>query len=718
MAGDVFTRVFTEILNKHAPLKVIQNRKHYIPYISKELKAVMKCRDDLKQKAARTGDVNDFNEYKKKRNEVTTKLRTAKSDYFRSKFAQDDQSSGEVWKTAFMVLGRNKSEFPSQILISQKLCSAPSEIAEEINKFFINKIAKLKQNSQEVLQSSLSELKRFLATRSVPAEGFSLKAISREETEKLIKTMKGKKSCGLDWICGYSLKLASKDLTDELEQLINISIKNGQFYSKWKLSKVLPGFKNKGSKFDASFYRPISNLSEVSKLAEKAVHQQVYDYLRKHSLIHPDHHGFLQNHSTATALQQLVDIWLKAADEGKLSASILLDLRAGFDVINHQLLIQKLKEYKFDENAISWFNQYLNGRQQCVQVESSLSSFLSVPWGVPQGSILAPLLFLIFINELPDIVKHPEDDPEAPGKESSIVVFADDNSPTTSHENATVLQDIIQKDAEVVTEWFAKNDISCSGEKTKLLFIGTRARRQIQVENVNFVPTVNVCGDTISESTSEKILGVVVNNTITWKNHLYGDNDNIGLMKSLSKRIGMLKTIRKYVPNQKFSQIISGMFTSKLMYCSSVWGGVWSIPGAMDMDSTTTRTSISKDDVRKLQVLQNKTMRLETNLDFGTPTKELLARTGKLSVHQMIAYSTAVQMYNIKRTEEPKYHHDRLFSGANRVEFKLSLARASFFYQGARIWAALPGTMKTAPKVGNFKKQCKQWIKSNIHLKP
>ena len=331
---------------------------------------------------------------------------------------------------------------------------------------------------------------------------------------------------------------------------------------------------------------------------------------------------------------------------------------------------------------------------------------------------MAPLLFLIFINELPDIVKHPEDDPEAPGKESSIVVFADDNSPTTSHENATVLQDIIQKDAEVVTEWFAKNDISCSGEKTKLLFIGTRARRQIQVENVNFVPTVNVCGDTISESTSEKILGVIVNNTITWKNHLYGDNDNIGLMKSLSKRIGMLKTIRKYVPNQKFSQIISGIFTSKLMYCSSVWGGVWSIPGAMDMDSTTTRTSISKDDVRKLQVLQNKTMRLETNLDFGTPTKELLAKTGKLSVHQMIAYSTAVQMYNIKRTEEPKYHHDRLFSGANRVEFKLSLARASFFYQGARIWAALPGTMKTAPKVGNFKKLCKQWIKSNIHVKP
>ena len=121
--------------------------------------------------------------------------------------------------------------------------------------------------------------------------------------------------------------------------------------------------------------------------------------------------------------------------------------------------------------------------------------------------------------------------------------------------------------------------------------------------------------------------------------------------------------------------------------------------------------------MRKLQVLQNKTMRLQTNLEFGTPTKELLAKTGKLRVHQMVAYSTAVQMYNIQRTQEPKYHHDRLFS-VERVEFRLSLARANFFSQGARIWAALPGTMKTAPKVGNFKKQCKQWIKSNIHMKP
>ena len=105
-------------------------------------------------------------------------------------------------------------------------------------------------------------------------------------------------------------------------------------------------------------------------------------------------------------MRHLVDIWLRAAEAGKLSASIILDLRAGFDVINHKLLIQNLEEYKFSESAISWFTQYLEGRQQCVQVESSFSPFLSVPWVIPQGFILGPFMFLICINELTDIVKH------------------------------------------------------------------------------------------------------------------------------------------------------------------------------------------------------------------------------------------------------------------------------------------------------------------------
>ena len=320
-----------------------------------------------------------------------------------------------------------------------------------------------------------------------------------------------------------------------------------------------------------------------------AVHDQVYSYLSDNDLLHPYHHGFLKHHSTATALQQLVDLWLRAADSGKLSASILLDLSAGFDVVNHSILLAKLNEYGFDETSLGWFESYLHDRVQCVQVESSFSPMLKVPWGVPQGSILGPLLFIIFINELPEVVK-PDNEPEdgavaveTEHDDASIVVYADDNTPTIAAKDPGVLIDNVQALGTRVTTWFGKNDMVVSGEKTKLLLSGTYQNRRLKIENnENFHPEINIDGKEILPSRSEKLLGVIVNDTLTWKNHFYGDEENTGLFNDLSKRAGLLRHLRKYLPNGKFKQAISGIFTSKLIYCITLWTGIWDIPGQLD----------------------------------------------------------------------------------------------------------------------------------------
>ena len=259
-AAETFTDVFVDILNKHAPLKIIQNRSNYVPYISKEIRNIMKNRDELKVASASSGDQEQYSEYKKKRNEVTTKLKEAKTAYYREKF-NENCNSGEMWKMTYQILGKFRSSFPSQMLFGQKLVSKPAEIANEMNRFFINKITELKSNPAATGDDPLKELKKFLKSKAIPENNFKLRELNKAETLKLIKKLKGKKSSGLDWICGYSFKLAANVLEEEVQALINLSIRSGKFFSKWKMTKVLPGFKNKGSKFDAKFYMPISNLS-------------------------------------------------------------------------------------------------------------------------------------------------------------------------------------------------------------------------------------------------------------------------------------------------------------------------------------------------------------------------------------------------------------------------------------------------------------------------
>ena len=173
---------------------------------------------------------------------------------------------------------------------------------------------------------------------------------------------------------------------------------------------------------------------------------------------------------------------------------------------------------------------------------------------------------------------------------------------------------------------------------------------------------------------------------------------------------------------------MSGLFQSKLIYCITVWGRVWNIPGSLD-EQDRKSPSLTKEDVRKLQVLQNKCLRLLTKCDYRTPTATLIDKTNMLSVHQLTAHLSLAQVYNIHQTKLPTYHYERLFQPspptrsaaslpAKRTEFRLSLARTSFFYQSSRLWTALPQQIKQAANKHQFKKKSKTWVKENIPVKP
>ena len=239
------------------------------------------------------------------------------------------------------------------------------------------------------------------------------------------------------------------------------------------------------------------------------------------------------------------------------------------------------------------------------------------------------------------------------------------------------------------------------------------------MERNNLKLNINICEQEIEETKSEKLLGVVVNNTIAWREHIYGDEENLGLLKNLSKRIGILKKLRKYLPDKKFRQVASGIFTSKLIYCITVWGGIWGLPN--EPNKVRRNTSISKESMRKLQVCQNKILRLISGRDYETPTSELLNLCNSLSVHQLVAYHSACQVYKTYKSKLPVYHYNRLFkedSTEKSINFNLALGKSNFFYQSGKIWNNLPVHIKQSKNLNLFKKKCKQWVKTNISIKP
>ena len=332
------------------------------------------------------------------------------------------------------------------------------------NRFFVDKVKMLRETTtMEPSTNPVNRLKSWLEHRNT-VPNFTLKRINVKILRKILKQMKGKMSFGTDGIDSYSLKLAGPLVEEALLHLVNLSIDSGLFANQWKPQLIFPTHK-KGSKNDVKNFRPVSHLIEVGKIVEYAVYYQVLEHFTSHSLFHENHHGSLAGHSTATALVQLVDMWLRASEDKKLSATLLLDQTAAYDLVDHKIFLDKLEVYNFHFTSIGWFKSYLSGRTQQVQVESKLSQQLDTfDHGVPQGSILGGLIFIIFSNDLP-----------ASCPLGDSVMYVDDDTDVVSDDNSEILSQKIQFKADCSTSWLKDNRMCVSGAKSKLLIMGTKA---------------------------------------------------------------------------------------------------------------------------------------------------------------------------------------------------------------------------------------------------
>ena len=364
------------------------------------------------------------------------------------------------------------------------------------------------------------------------------------------------KSVGLDNISPSLLRSCSTSVIFPLCNIINSSLDNGTFPSLWKTAKVFALHKG-GSLSDFNNYRPISVLSVTSKIIERHVHDSFSSYLHNNSLLSDVQSGFRKSHSCFTCLTSMTSDWLNNINNNKLVGSVTLDFRKAFDVLSHDIILKKLALYGCDELTLSWFTSYLKNRFQLVQINGTKSESVNVKHGIPQGSILGPLLFIVFIN---DIIFQ--------AKFSNLYIYADDTSISCYDTNVNSLNAKLNQDLNNIEKWCQKNQIVINTSKSKSMLICSHQKRSVLETDLLNVKLHNICLENVAK---QNILGLIIDKNLSWKPHT--DNLHLNLHSELSKLAGLLWRSRLMLPHSYKVLFYNSYILPKIDYCLPIWGG-------------------------------------------------------------------------------------------------------------------------------------------------
>ena len=511
------------------------------------------------------------------RNSIVELIKKSKLSYYRNYFAANSMNLRKVWKGIKGIINvkQKSNDIPTCLTdkegntvtnpkkIAGIFCDQYSSVAEEI----------LKKRKYE----GDGNFEKFLPQEN-PNSLISFEPIKVEEICSIINGINPHKAVGPSSVPSIILQHMCKELVTPLCLIANMSFAKGIHPDKLKIAKIIPIFK-KGSKLIPSNYRPISLLSNINKIMEKIVYSRVFSFLDKNKIFYKQQYGFRPKYSTNHAIIDITEKIRETLDKNKIAAGVFVDFQKAFDTVNHKILIKKLKHYGIRGTLNKWFESYLDNRKQHVSVLGFDSENQSVNHGVPQGSVLGPLLFLIYINDLHRSVKH-----------SSTFHFADDTNLLAIGKDVKSLQSKLNKDLKCLYKWLLANKISLNAAKTELIIF----RKPLQsLPNIK----IKINGVRITPVSSLKYLGIFLDCYLNGSAHCFQ------LLTKLQRAVGMIAKTRHYLKDD-ISQLLSlyhSIFSSHMIYGCQTWG------------------LVSNKYTQKIQTLQNKALRLISFADTRTP---------------------------------------------------------------------------------------------------
>jgi hypothetical protein len=546
-----------------------------------------------------------------------------------------------------------------------------NDIANVFNNFFVNVAANIKNGIPPSTESHDSHIIRNRIQ-------FDFGPVTSRQIQRTVSSFINKK-CSLGEIPISIIKSVIKIIAPILSVLITNCVTSGVYPTNLKIARVVPIFK-KGSKYSTTNYRPISVLSNFNKIFETILHQRMSRFIEINNLLSKNQYGFRKGRSTTCAILNLITNILKALEKKEFALAVFLDLSKAFDCVHHPILLMKLEMYGFRGEFLSLLRSYLDGRTQFTDINDHKSNKLFINHGVPQGSVLGPLFFLLYVNDLNEI---------APTLYK--VLFADDTVLLRSGVDLSILANQLNDDLKLLMDWMNYNKLCVNVEKTKCMIFTSRRVYQS--------PCIKMNGIEVEIVGTYKYLGLTIDDGLTFHDHI------ILLKKKLAYYQGLIYSIRNYITLDALKSIYYSFVYQQLLMHLIIWGG-----------AAVTNLNI-------VQIAQNKIVRT-INKDVTKSTSDMYRDFDLLKMSDLYKFRVLLFMYdwirlgnynfldNIENEINFLHNHDTRSMNEYRLPLpRLNVHKQSVIYKGIKYWNSLPNNLKQIQTKDTFKKNVLTYLK-------
>lgn len=622
-----------------------------------------------------TNENKDWQAYRLSRNIATKMIRTCKEKYYNNVITSNSHNGRELWKQLKKLLPDKNPASSECIEFSNIQETNKDVIAEKFNTFFLSSINEITSNI-----NPSNNYEKILKNIDQKGSFHSFQATSMPKLREIIVNLKNTIDCE-DMLPTKIVQDAFSVIGNQFLDVINLSLQHGEFPDGWKTSCIIPVPKITNTILGEE-HRPINTVPVYEKILEIEVKDQLLNFCDENRVLVCNQSGFRKHHSCESVILNNCDEWYKSLENNHVILAVFLDFRRAFETINRELLLCKLEKIGLTGEVLNWFKSYLNSRTQNVKFRNSISKKLQTIHGVPQGTVLGPILFNLYINDIVKYVKH-----------CKISMFADDTMIYIAGDDLPTMFNSMNYDLSVISKWLGDNSLSLNVGKSKYMLIGNKFK--LSTYNLSYPNlSIEIMGNRLDKVKEIKYLGVIIDENLNFKSHFKY------IMNKMSKKVYFLRRISNCLNMSTKVLLYKSLISPHIDFCSTVL------------------FNLNQNEIQTLQVIQNKAMRIILKCNKYTPINIMLEVLHFMSVKQRILFRTLDMIFKMKNKLTPDYLRNKIkfvrdvhtYNTRNVNDFFIDTPQSNrlaktLFYKGLTVFNQLPDNIKQCNNYLKFKKE-------------